>query len=137
MTYDEAFEILVQDGTIYNPPYDAIFDLVNAILERKVNLAFDLLQQAYEVGESTMVILSVLYNNVKAVLQVQSYVGSDLSQATGLTNWQIKNASVHTGRYSNNELIYLLFLIQKIERGIKSGLIEDGIAVPYLLIQTI
>lgn len=32
MTYDEAFEILVKDGTIYNPPYDAIFDLVSAIL---------------------------------------------------------------------------------------------------------
>ena len=33
MTYDEAFEILVKDGTIHEPPYDAIFDLVDAILD--------------------------------------------------------------------------------------------------------
>ena len=134
MTYDEAFEKLLNDGVIYIPPYDAIFDLVDSILDRKVNKTFDLLEQSYAVGEATMVMLSVLYNNAKAVLQVQSYEGNNLSSATGLTGWQIKNAERHKYKYSNTELLDMLKLIHKIERGIKLGLIEDEWAVSYLLI---
>lgn len=130
---NNAFEILVKDGTIYIPPYDAIFDLVDAILDRKVNKTFDLLQQAYDVGEATMVMLSVLYNNAKAVLQVQSYHGNELSKATGLTGWQIKNAKPHVNKYSDEELIYILRLVQKVESGIKTGRMEDEFAMQYLL----
>ena len=133
MNDDEAFETLVKDGTIYIPPYDAIFDLVDAILDRRVNKSFDLLQQAYDVGEATMVMLSVLYNNAKAVLQVQSYQGKELSKATGLTGWQIKNAKPHVNKYSEEELIYILRLVQKIESGIKTGRMEDEFAMQYLL----
>lgn len=133
ITEDKAFEKLLKDGTIYEPPYDAIFDLVDAILDRKVNKAFDLLQQSYAVGEATMVMLSVLYNNAKAVLQVQTYRGDKITQSTGLTGWQIKNAKPHVGKYSENELIYILQLVQKIESGIKTGRMEDEFAMQYLL----
>lgn len=133
MTYDEAFEMLLNNGTIYQPPYDAIFDLVDAILDRKVNKAFDLLQQSYAVGEATMVMLSVLYNNAKALLQVQSYQGDNITKATGLTGWQIKQAKTHAGKYSESELIYIVQLIQKVESGIKTGRMEDEFAMQYLL----
>ena len=129
----DCFKNLVADGTIYEPPYDAIFDLVDAILDRKVNKAFNLLQQSYEVGEATMVMLSVLYNNAKAVLQVQSYRGDNLSKSTGLTGWQIKNAKAHVNKYRDGELIYILQLVQKVEKGIKTGRMEDEFAMQYLL----
>ena len=131
--FDMTFEQLVGDGTIYEPPYDAIFDLVDAILDRKVNKAFDLLQQSYDVGEATMVMLSVLYNNAKAVLQVQVYHGDKITEGTGLTAWQIKNAKPHVGKYSEEELIYIVQLIQKVESGIKTGKMEDEFAMQYLL----
>lgn len=133
MDYNEAFEILVKDGTIYEPPYDAIFDLVDAILDRKVNRAFDLLQQSYDVGEATMVMLSVLYNNAKAVLQVQTYQGNKITEGTGLTGWQIKNAKPHVGKFATEELIYIVQLCQKLESGIKTGRMEDEFAMQYLL----
>lgn len=133
MTYDDAFEILVKDGTIYEPPYDAIFDLVHAIMDRNVNLAFNLLQQAYEVGEATMVMLSVLYTSVKSVLQVQTYQGNDLSKATGLSSWQIKNARKHVGIFSERHLIYIVQLLQKVESGIKSGTMAEEFAMQYVL----
>ena len=133
MTYDDAFQKLLDDGVLVVPPYDAIFDLVSAILDRKVNKTFDLLQQSYEVGEATMVMLSVLYNNAKAVLQIQTYEGNNLSKATGLTGWQIKNAKPHVGKYKDKELIRMLKLIQQIESGIKTGKIEDEFAMNYLL----
>ena len=134
MTYDEAFEILLKDGAIYQPPYDAIFDLVDAILDRDVRRTFDLLQQSYEVGEATMVMLSVLYNNAKALLQVQTYKGNELAKATGLTGWQIKNVKKYVGRYSEKQLNYIVRLVQKIESGIKTGKMEDEFAMQYLLV---
>ena len=130
---DCCFEMLLKDGTIYQPPYDAIFDLVDAILDRKVNRAFDLLQQAYEVGEATMVMLSVLYNNAKAVLQVQTYKGNEITKATGLTAWQIKCARPHVGKYDENGLIYIVQLCQKLESGIKTGRMDEEFAMQYLL----
>ena len=130
---DCCFEMLLKDGTIYEPPYDAIFDLVDAILDRKVNKAFDLLQQSYAVGEATMVMLSVLYNNAKAVLQVQTYQGNKITDGTGLTGWQIKNAKPHVGKYSEGDLIYIVQLCQRLESGIKSGRMDEEFAMQYLL----
>ena len=131
--FDGVFEKLLADGTIYEPPYDAIFDLVDTILDRNVNKAFNLLQQSYEVGEATMVMLSVLYNNAKALLQVQTYTGNEITKATGLTGWQIKNVKHCVGKYSDNELIYIVRLCQKIESGIKTGRMEDEFAMQYVL----
>ena len=134
---DGIFLELLDDGTIYQPPYDAIWDLTDAILDRKVNTAFNLLEKAYAYGEATMVMLSVLYNNAKAVLQVQSYSGSNVSKGTGLTGWQIKNAKKHVGKYRDSELVRMMRIIQQIESGIKTGQIEDEVAMPYLLVQVL
>ena len=131
--YNRTLDDLLKDGTIYEPPYDAIFDLVDAILDRKVNLAFNLLQQSYDVGEATMVMLSVLYNNAKALLQVQTYQGNEITKATGLTGWNIKNAKKHLHKYTDGELIYIVQLVQKIESGIKTGRMEEEFAMSYLL----
>lgn len=130
---DDCFQKLLRDGTIHEPPYDAIFDLVDAILDRKVNVVFDLLEQAYAVGEATMVMLSVLYTNAKAVLQVQTYQGDSVAKGTGLTGWQIKNAKPHVGKYADEDLVEMLRLIQRVESGIKMGTMEDEFAMSYLL----
>lgn len=131
--YDCCLEMLLKDGTIYEPPYDAIFDLVDAILERDVNKTFNLLQQSYAVGEATMVMLSVLYTNVKALLQVQTYKGDSITKTTGLTSWQISKVKHHMGKYSENALIYIVQLIHKVANGIKTGRMEDEFAMQYLL----
>ena len=133
MTYDEAFDLLLKDGTIYEPPYDAVFDLVDAILDRKPKTAFALLRESYDSGEATMVMLTVLWNNTKALLQTQAYEGDNLSKSSGLSGWEIKNAKKHLGKYSISELIKMLQLIQETEIGIKLGKIEDSFAMEYLL----
>ena len=121
VSHDECFVGLIEDGTIYEPPYDAIFDLVDAILARNVNKAFDLLQQSYAVGEATMVMLTVLYNNMKALLQVQTYTGDNITKGTGLNYYTIKNVKKHVGKYSESDLNYIVKLIHKVTNGIKTG----------------
>lgn len=133
LSHDNAFKKLLEDGTIYEPPYDAIFDLVDAILDRKPKTAFALLRESYDSGEATMVMLTVLWNNAKAVLQVQApHTGAD-AKSSGLTGWQIKNAKKHLNKYSVSELMRMLQLVQQTEIGIKRGKIEDSFAMEYLL----
>lgn len=131
---NKTFEAFVEDGTISVPPQDAIFDLVDAILKRQVNRVYYLLDQCRQVNEANMVILSVLYNNAKQVLQVQACESSDIAKSTGLTSYQVKCAKEKCGNYSNGELVNILRQIQKMQKGIITGQIEDEISVDYLLV---
>jgi len=137
LDYDKAFEILLKDGTIYQPPRDAIFDFVEAVLAGKVNKSFDLYDQCVAIGEAVMVMLTVLYNNAKAVLQVQTCGSKDISKSTGLTGWQIKNAKPLCGIYTDDELITLLQKIQSCEIGIKTGRVDEEFVMEYILTTTL
>lgn len=132
-TQDAVFDKFIKDGTIYQPPKDAIFDFVDAVLDRN-SKCFDLYRQCLEVGEASMVMLSVLYNNAKQVLQVQSCPSKDISKSTGLTGWQIQNARKYVGRWKTWELVNILKMVRSMETGIKTGKVEESIAVPYVLV---
>lgn len=134
VSHNQALSQLISDKTIYDPPYDAIFDFVDAVLRGEYSRAYKLLYMCYEVGEATMVILTNLYTNTKAVLQVQSYRGSGkITESTGLTPFQVKQASSRKGHYSIGDLVYFMKLIKEVETGIKTGVIAEQIAVEYLL----
>ena len=130
---DGGFLRLLTDGTIYQPPKDAIFDFVDAVLRHNINMSFELLQECYDIGEATMVMLSVLFNNTKNVLQVQACENKDISKSTGLTAWEIKIAKEKVGHYDIDYLAYMLRQIQAVEVGIKQGKIDEDIAMQYLL----
>ena len=127
---------LTADGTIYTPPTDAVFNFVDAVLEYKPKLSYKLLAESYACGEATLVLLYNLYNGAKHTLQVQSLRGrqiKDICASAGLTAFQVKCALKHTDIYSNQDLIFLMRLVQKAESGIKSGKIDEDIAVRYVL----
>ena len=130
---DKAFYALLQDGTIYVPPKDAIFEFADAVLDRKTNLAFSLYEQCKEIGEAVLVMITVLYNNFKAVFQVQTCESTDIGASTGLTPWQIKNAKSHLGKYRTGRLLDAICLLQNIESGIKRGTVEESFAMEYIL----
>ena len=130
---DKVFEKLLEDGTIYTPPKDAIFDFVKAILQNRPKLAFELYQDCKAVGEATMVMLSVLYNNAKQVLQVQTCHSGDICKSTGLTPFQVKCAKECVNRFSDEDLVYIMRLVRKCEKGIKTGSIEEPIVMDYVL----
>lgn len=132
--YNHVLNELLEDGTIYHPPYDAIFDFVDAVLKRQIKKSFDLFNQCREVGEATMVMLSVLYSNTKALLQVQACEGNDISKTTGLSGWEIKNAKARGKHYSNGELVDLMLMIQESEKHIKQGKLDEQYAVERILV---
>lgn len=134
--YNYCFHELIVDGTIHQPPKDAIFDFVDAILDGNIK-CFNLYEQCKAVGEATLVMISVLYNNAKAVLQVQSCESKDISKSTGLTGWQIMNAKKHIGQYHNSELLNIMRLCTLCEQGIKTGQIEEQFAIEYILVNVL
>ena len=130
---DSAFDALLDEGVIYQPPQDAIFDFVDAVLKRDVNLSYWMLQNCIGVKESVLVMLSVLYNSSRQVLQVQACESNDITKSTGLNSWQIKHAKSRLNYYSIGELVSILRLIQELEVGIKTGTYEEGYVMDYLL----
>lgn len=132
---DRIFNLFMRDSTIHQPPKDAVFDFVDAVLSNKPKLAFKLLAESYAAGEATLVLLSNLYNSAKQLLQVQAYKGAGkITEATGLTPFQVKLALSRKGHFSNGDLVYLMRITRAAERGIKIGEIEDSMAVPYVLV---
>ena len=71
--------------------------------------------------------------NCRQVLQVQSYTGNDILNATGLTQRQGNKAKEKLGHYTNRQLINIMKLVQRVEEGIKTGRIEDSVSVEYIL----
>lgn len=129
-----SFYEAVRTGVIYRPPKDAIFDFVDAVMKGYPALAFELYEDCKRVGESTLVILSVLYNNIKQTLQVQSYEGNDVAKATGLPPWLInKIKKEYADVYTDAELVEAMRHIREWERGIKLGYRDEQFAVPVVL----
>lgn len=131
---DKAFRILLEDGTIHQSFDGTVFDFIEAVLQRKPQRAIRLLRQCKESGESTLAMLTLLYNNARSVLQVQSCESSDIAKTTGLNGWQIKLAKQNQGHYTVEELVSMLKLILDVEQKILSGSIEDFIAMDYILV---
>ena len=134
VTADEAFTQLVKEKAITRPPNDAIFDFVDAMLKARIDRAFGLLEECKAVGESSVRILSVLYNNFKRVLQYQVSTSRDVCAETGLTPFDVKLAKESAGTWKSEDIVYFLETIQRIEQGIKTGEIEETSALDILMV---
>lgn len=132
--YNMAFEDLLKDGTIHQPARDVIWEFVDAVLMRKKVAAFGLLEEALEFGNPVLTLISVLYRDTKQLLQVQGCQTVDVSKTTGLGGFDIKRATGRKNKYSIVELINAMKLIRDAEVGIKSGSIDESMALDYILI---
>ena len=125
---------MIKDGTIHQPARDCIWDFVDAVLTRRPRIAFGLLEEALEYGNPTLTLISVLYTNAKQLLQVQGCKSDDVSKTTGLSGWDIKRAYGRVGKYTNSELVHMMHVVRDAEKGIKSGEIEESMALNYILV---
>ena len=85
-------------------------------------------------GESNIKLLSLLYNNFRTILLIQSCKSNDICKTTGLSNGQVYYNKDKTGYYRIGELVKALKIIQKTEEGIKTGKIDESISIEYFLV---
>ena len=133
VTVDEAFTGLLQEGTIKRPPKDAIFDFTDAMLRADIDTAFRLLEDCKAIGEPPLRIITVLYSNFKRVLQVQVCSSADVCKSAGLTPFEVKLARRTQGIWRSEDLVFFLKTLQKLEKGIKTGEIEEGVALDLMM----
>lgn len=134
--YDRAFEELIKQGAIYSEIGDITFELTNAVLGGYPDKAIQKLDEAKRKGEPTLRIISILYDGFRNLVSYNA-LGKDKKDAgkrTGLTGWQIKQCIDLNGGYSMKELIRNMMLCQIVEAGIKQGIIDDEIALEYIIL---
>lgn len=133
---NDAFRLLCEQGAIYSEIGDITFELTNAVLGGYPDKAIQKLDEAKRKGEPALRIASILYEGFRNLVSYNA-LGKDkkdASKRTGLTGWQIKQCIDLNGGYSMKELIRNMMLCQKVEAGIKTGTIDDSIALDYLIL---
>lgn len=77
--------------------------------------------------------MSLLYNNFKIILLIQSCKSNDICKTTGLKSNEVYFNKDKTGYYTIGELVRTLKIIQKTEEGIKTGKIDEENSIDYIL----
>ena len=130
---NKGLDVLIDNEIIYKYPEDCIFKLIDAILTRNINESYKLYNQCRAYGEANLVIISSLFNSAKQVLQVQACEDKDIAKVTGLTSIQVWSATKKINYYSTRELINIMKLSEEVEYRIKTGTLDESIAIEYLL----
>lgn len=131
---NDAYDKLIADKAISRPPKDAIFDFVDAMLRANIDKAFELLEDCKAIGEPALKIISVLYTNFRRVLQYQICEDKDICGTTGLTPFEVKLAKSTAGVWASADILFFLKTFQSIEQGIRTGEIEESMALDYLMV---
>ena len=133
---NDCFEELDKQGLFHKEIGDITFELTDAVLGGYTELAVKKLDEAKRKGEPAMMIASILYNGFRNLLAYQG-LGSNKQGAverTGLSKGDIWRCSKNVGGYSIEEVKRNMLICQNIESGIKTGSVDEDIALEYLVL---
>ena len=131
-----AFLTALKYNLIYEEIGDVIFDFTNAVIDRNVKEAYRLYSKLKMSTEPNLRLITVLYNTFRNTLIVQSTKDNERTEEIlGLSKGQIYVTSQHCGHYSLVEIVRAINILRFVEKGIKTGEIEDAVSVEYVLAQ--
>jgi len=131
ITFDIVYELVIPR------PEDVVFDMVGYVTSGQALPAFDCFKELMAGGESPIKIISLFYTNFRNILLVQGMAQNtdkDIAAKTGLNVYHIKHIREKTNYYSLNVLLMILRLVQGAEFGIKTGKIDQNVAMEKLMI---
>ena len=136
LTVDSCFNQLDRQGLFHKEIGDITFELTNAVLGGYTDQTIMKLDEAKRKNEPAMMIASILYNGFRNLLAYQG-LGKNKQGAmerTGLTKGELYGCSKNIGGYSLSEVKRNMLFCQRVESGIKTGLIDEDIALDYLVL---
>ena len=136
LTVDSCFNQLDKQGLFHKEIGDITFELTNAVLGGYTDQAIVKLNEAKRKNEPAMMIASILYSEFRNLLAYQG-LGKNKQGAmerTGLTKGELYGCSKNIGGYSLSEVKRNMLFCQQVESGIKTGLIDEDIALDYLVL---
>ena len=130
---NKEFELLEKQGAFHKEISDITFTFIEKVITRDIKQVYELQKQLKQIGESNIKLLSLLYNNFKIILLIQSCKSNDICKTTGLKSNEVYFNKNKTGYYSIGELVNAIRIIQKTEEGIKTGKIDEVNSIDYVL----
>lgn len=110
-----------------------VFQLADAVMRKDEQLTFRLLEQLLEDKNNVMGIIYAIYSQLHKCVLVEGYRGEkNISKVTGINSW-ICNNILRDNRIEPPKLLTALRLVQKYDKGIKTGK-YDGVMACYSLI---
>lgn len=110
-----------------------VFQLADAVMRKDEQLTFKLLDQLLEDKNNVMGIIYGIYSQLHKCVLVEGYRGEkNISKVTGINSW-ICNNILRDNRIEPSKLLTALRLVQKYDKGIKTGK-YDGVMACYSLI---
>lgn len=110
-----------------------VFQLADAVMRKDEQLTFKLLDQLLEDKNNVMGIIYAIYSQLHKCVLVEGYRGEkNISKVTGINSW-ICNNILRDNRIEPSKLLTALRLVQKYDKGIKTGK-YDGVVACYSLI---
>ena len=110
-----------------------VFQLADAVMKKDEQLTFKLLDQLLEDKNNVMNIIYAIYSQLHKCVLVEGYRGEkDIAEVTGINSW-ICNNILRYNRIQPAKLLTALRLVQKYDKGIKTGK-YDGVMACYSLI---
>lgn len=131
--YTESMDTLLHNGMICTKEDVTVFNFAEAVMCRKINIAFHNASILYNNGIDAITALGTLYATMKNVLLVQICEDDDIPGTTGIDSKQVYFAKKNVDHYSAETLVYGLKLIARVIDGIKSGTIDNTYAIPYVI----
>lgn len=130
---DNIFTDLLNQGLIYKPISDVIFELSNAVIEHKCGRSIRLLHE-YELSDGVpLKAITVLYGAFKKTFQVKVCTTNDIATETGLSDKEIYQINKHIDAYTDGELLRAMQILRNIEIKFKQGLIDEEYMLPYAI----
>lgn len=110
-----------------------VFQLADAVMRKDEQLTFKLLDRLLEDKNNVMGIIYAIYSQLHKCVLVEGYRGEkNISKVTGINSW-ICNNILRDNRIEPSKLLTALRLVQKYDKGIKTGK-YDGVIACYSLI---
>lgn len=130
---DRAFDRAVKEGVV-KPDFEvSVFEFVDLVVRRDKK-CLELWDKLVQSGEASVTALSLIFLGFRNVLVAQTDAGGKgVQERTGLAPFLFHKAKENSGHFTNDELENILSLIKGVEQGVKTGKIEEEMAVPYVL----
>ena len=115
-----------------------IFDMVNAIVTRKTRLAMDLYEDLLTLKEPPMRILFLIARQFNQILQVKELVGKGMDKGTiasklKLQPFVVGKIMLQAKTFSKEQILSYVNLCVDAEEGVKTGKLQDRLAVELLI----
>lgn len=135
LSADNAFKLCMNANIFHIDVDGEVYDLIDRVMMRDYKNAFALLEDSKRRDDNQLLILALLHNNVRCLLQLLTAGNQgDTAKVTGMTPYQIKIASRYATRYSCEELVRFMKYIKYCDNSIKQGIMMPEIVMDYLLI---